>query len=112
APAFELPELFNGSILTLDTLRTERRPIVLIFSDPDCGPCSALLPDIARWQQENEATLSIILISRGSPEANRMKIAKLHLKYVLLQKDREVATAYQANGTPSAVLLSPDGIIA
>jgi peroxiredoxin len=30
---------------------------------------------------------------------------------VLLQKDREVAQAYQANGTPSAVLIRPEGTI-
>src|ERR1019366_5264737 len=108
APAFELPELFNGSILTLDTLRTERRPIVLIFSDPDCGPCSALLPDIARWEREQAATLTIAFISRGSQEINRVKIGEHRLKHVLLQNDREVAEAYRANGTPAAVLISLD----
>jgi peroxiredoxin len=30
---------------------------------------------------------------------------------VLLQKDREVAQSYQANGTPSAVIVRPDGTI-
>jgi hypothetical protein len=30
---------------------------------------------------------------------------------VLLQRDREVAQAYQIQGTPSAVLVRPDGTI-
>jgi thiol-disulfide isomerase/thioredoxin len=84
----------------------------LIFSDPDCGPCSALLPDIARWEGEYAATLTIALISRGSKEANRAKIGKNRLRYVLLQNNREVAEAYQASGTPGAVLIGPDGKIA
>jgi peroxiredoxin len=98
-------------MVTLDTLRAERRPIVLIFSDPDCGPCSALLPEIARWELEHAATLTIALISRGSQKANRARIGEHRLRYVLLQKDREVAVAYRANGTPAAVLISPDGRI-
>jgi thiol-disulfide isomerase/thioredoxin len=111
-PAFALPALFDGSILTLDILRAGRRPVVLIFSDPDCGPCSALLPDIARWEQEQAATLTIALISRGSKEANRAKIGEHRLRHVLLQKDREVAVAYRVNGTPGAVLIGIDGKIA
>jgi peroxiredoxin/uncharacterized membrane protein YphA (DoxX/SURF4 family) len=112
APAFELPALSDNSILTLDTLRAERKPIVLIFTDPDCGPCSALLPDVTRWEREHAATLTIALISRGSWEANRGKIGEHRLRYVLLQEDREVAQAYGANGTPGAVLIAVDGTIA
>src|ERR1700733_5488835 len=35
APAFELPALSSSSILSLETLQAERRPVVLIFSDPE-----------------------------------------------------------------------------
>jgi hypothetical protein len=34
------------------------------------------------------------------------------LSQVLLQKDREVATIFQYAGTPSAVLIGADGLIA
>jgi len=112
APAFELPLLSGNSTVTLETLRAPGRPIALIFSDPDCGPCSALLPDIARWQQQHGAELTFALISRGSQKANRAKIGDHQLKYVLLQKDREVAESYKANGTPAAVLIGIDGKIA
>jgi peroxiredoxin/uncharacterized membrane protein YphA (DoxX/SURF4 family) len=112
APAFELPLLSSASTVTLDTLLAERRPVVMIFSDPDCAPCSALLPDIARWEREYAGSITVALISRGLREANRVKIGKHRLRYVLLQKDREVAAAYLANGTPGAVLIAPDGKIA
>jgi thiol-disulfide isomerase/thioredoxin/uncharacterized membrane protein YphA (DoxX/SURF4 family) len=112
APRFELPALSDGSILTLDTLRAQRLPIALIFSDPECGPCSALLPEIARWHQEYAATLTVALISRGSQKANHMKIANHRLKFIALQKDREVSASYNATGTPAAVLVGADGKIA
>jgi peroxiredoxin/uncharacterized membrane protein YphA (DoxX/SURF4 family) len=111
APAFELPLLSNGSTVTLEALKTERRPILMIFSDPNCGPCSALMPDIARWEREYSGSFTVAVISRGSQRANRAKIGEHKLRYVLLQKGREVATAYQANITPAAVLIGIDGQI-
>jgi peroxiredoxin len=112
APAFELPALSGGSLLTLDTLRREHRSIILIFTDAECGPCLALLPDIAGWERQHAETLTIALISRGSRRANRPKFSGHRLRYVLLQKDREVLGAYQVNGTPGAVLIGVDGNIA
>ena len=77
APSFELPLLSDGSVLSLDILRGERRPIMLFFSDPDCGPCSALLPEVARWDREYASVLIIAVIGRGSPDINRLKIGPL-----------------------------------
>jgi len=112
APAFELPVLSGNSVLALDTLLGDRRPLVLVFSDPNCGQCSALLPDMARWERQYADTISIALISHGSEEANRGKIGQHRLKHVLLQKGREIAEAYLVKGTPSAVLIGIDGKIA
>jgi peroxiredoxin len=111
AAAFALPGL-HGETWTLDALCAMGKPVLLVFSDPNCVPCTALMPDLARWQREQAAKLTIAVISRGSADANRAKTAKLHLQHLLLQQDREVAEAYQANGTPAAVLVNPDGTVA
>jgi peroxiredoxin len=110
APRFRLPSL-DGDTLTLDTLRARGKPVLLIFSDPNCGPCTALLPDVGRWQQEHAGTVTLALVSRGSPEANRAKVAEHGLTHVLLQRNYEVMQAYQTYGTPSAVLVRADGTI-
>jgi peroxiredoxin len=110
APGFELTSLADRP-LTLDALRAPGKSVILVFSDPGCGPCIGLLPDLARWQNEYAAKLTIALISRGTPEANRAKIREHGLTHVLLQQDREVATAYQAQATPTAVIVGPDGTI-
>ena len=106
APSFTLPTL-SGETITLQALRALGKPVVLLFSDPGCGPCNALLPEIGRWQQEHATKLVVALISRGTVEANRPKVSEYGLTHVLLQQDREVAQAYQASGTPSAVLIRP-----
>ena len=110
APPFRLEGIF-GETMTLDALRSAGKPVMLIFSDPGCGPCNALLPEIGRWQRDHATRLSFAVLSRGAVEANRTKATEHGLSYVLLQKDREVAQAYQANGTPSAVIVRPDGTI-
>ncbi len=110
APAFSLSGL-HGETMTLDALRAAGKPVLLIFSDPNCGPCNALLPDIGRWQREHAGLMTVALVTRGKPEANRSKSAEHGITNLLLQADREVAQAYMANGTPTAVLVQSDGTI-
>jgi peroxiredoxin/uncharacterized membrane protein YphA (DoxX/SURF4 family) len=110
APGFSLPGLY-GETITLETLRMAGRPVVLFFTDPNCGPCTALLPEIRRWQRDYAEKLTISLISRGTVEENRAKSLEQGLRGILLQNDWEVAKSYQAPGTPSAVMIMPDGTI-
>jgi peroxiredoxin len=110
APTFALSNL-HGELLTLDVLRASDKPVLLLFSDPGCGPCTALLPEVGRWQRDYANKLTLAVISRGSSEANRVKSSEHGITHVLLQKDREVAESYQAFGTPSAVLVRVDGTI-
>jgi len=109
APAFRLADL-KGEEITLDELRTDSKPVLLIFADPDCGPCQALLPDVGRWQRKYASKLTLAVLSSGTPGVNR-KATKHAVTHMLLQQDREVAQAYQTRGTPSAVLVLPDGTI-
>jgi thiol-disulfide isomerase/thioredoxin len=110
APAFSLEGLY-GETLTLDSLRASGSPVMLLFTDPNCGPCNALLPEIGRWQEEHSEKLSIALISRGAVEENKAKTSEHGLTKVLLQKDWEVSEAYKVRGTPSALVVRPDGTI-
>lgn len=110
APAFSLPGLY-GETLTLDALRAQGKPVVLVFSDPGCDPCTALMPELGHWQQY-AGQLTVALLSRGSVEENRTKCKQHGISNVLLQEDREIANSYQAYGTPTAVIVSADGAIA
>jgi peroxiredoxin/uncharacterized membrane protein YphA (DoxX/SURF4 family) len=108
APAFALTGL-HGETLTLDSLRAAQKQVLLVFIDPNCGPCNALVPDIVRWKQEYSAKLTVVPISRNKVEAARS--AEHKLQSLLFQKDFEVANAYKVAGTPSAVLVDSNGLI-
>jgi peroxiredoxin len=110
APSFNLDGL-HAETLTLDSVRSSGKPVVLLFTDPNCGPCNALLPEVGRWQAEHQDKLTITLISRADPEENRTKAQEHGLQNVVLQEDWEVCEAYEVGGTPSAVLVRSDGTI-
>ncbi len=110
APTFRLKGL-RGEILTLESLLAVGKPVLLFFTNPNCGPCQLMMPDVSRWQREYISTLSIALISEGKTKDNRVKSAEYGVTQILLQQKREVAEAYQAYGTPSAVMIQTDGKI-
>ena len=60
--------------------------MLLTFVDPGCGPCNALLPDLARWQRELAGKVTLALVSGGSPEENRAKAQGLGIAQVLVQQ--------------------------
>jgi methylamine dehydrogenase accessory protein MauD len=110
APEFELPGL-HGETLTLESLRASGKPVMLVFTDPNCGSCTAMLPEIRRWQKEHAEELAIWLVSQGTVEENRAKSTEHGLRGVLMEQDWEVSEAYEVEASPSAVLVRPDGTI-
>lgn len=110
APAFRLAD-HRGKIVSLDTLLSMGKPTLLVFSDPKCGPCISLLPKIAIWQREYRNLLNIAVISRGLARNSHLNITEHNLSNILVQKDQEIADAYNVRGTPSAILVFPDGKI-
>ena len=111
APEFSLSGL-HGETLTLEALRAPGKPVMMLFTDPGCGPCNALLPEVGRWQEEHQEKLTLALISRGDPDENKTKAQEHALRNVVLQKDWEVSESYEVRGTPSAVLVSSEGKVA
>jgi peroxiredoxin len=111
APQFRLSGLY-GETFTLEALRAPGKPVMMLFTDPGCGPCNAMLPDVGRWQEEHAQKLILALLSRGEVEENKTKAQEHGLSNVLLQEDWEVSESYEVRGTPSAVLIDTDGKIA
>lgn len=104
APGFDLPAL-DGKRVTLHDLLAADRSVLLLFTDPQCRPCSALLPEVAHWQDLHREVLTIALVTKGPALANRARAEEYGLERVLLQGGSEVAAAYQAEGTPTALVI-------
>jgi thiol-disulfide isomerase/thioredoxin len=105
APAFRLSGI-SGETYELPALGSIT---LLLFVDPGCGPCNDLMPEVAQWQQQK--ALQVILVATGGVEAGRSKHLSFGVSNYFPQQNQEVASAYLAEGTPSAVVIRPDGAI-
>jgi peroxiredoxin/uncharacterized membrane protein YphA (DoxX/SURF4 family) len=110
APDFALPDL-DGHEVELGGLLAGKRPVLLVFADPGCGPCRALLPQLAVWQNDHADRFTLALVSRGEQSENTAVAEEHGLHTVLIQEDREVADLYQSDATPSAALVGAEGRI-
>jgi peroxiredoxin/uncharacterized membrane protein YphA (DoxX/SURF4 family) len=109
SPRFTLKNLSEKSIAS-ETLFAEGKPVLLAFTDPNCGPCNTVMPFLSQ-QQQLSSMVSIFVVSRGSVERNREKSAEFQIKNILLQKNNEVAALFQVSSTPSALLIMNDRTI-
>jgi uncharacterized membrane protein YphA (DoxX/SURF4 family)/protein-disulfide isomerase len=111
APQFELTA-YAGGTTSLKQLLAYGKPLLLIFTNPTCGPCVVLFAEVKDWQQSHSEQLTIALISFGTIKENFVNVARNGLGQVLLQQKREVAEQYGANVTPTAVVVDTAGRIA
>jgi peroxiredoxin len=101
----------NGRTISLDHLRSPGKPVLLVFTDPECDACNDLLPELTRWRGEYPGRFNLALLSRGNPKANEELAFHFEPDEVILQPDDALARAYQVIGTPTAVLVRPDGSV-
>ena len=111
APSFDLPEV-HGRTVALDSYRG--RPVLLVFTLPDCQPCdevAARVASLCRDQPEHGAAL--IMISRGDPDLVKRKVYEHGLRCtVVTQRGWEVSKKYGIFEAPVAFFVDERGVIA
>ena len=110
APQFSLPSA-AGRVVSLQELLANDRACVLTFVSLGCGPCAALLPELARWHDTVTEHLALTLVAPGhATEAEHL--AREHaLTDVLIDEQATVMHQYGVWGTPSAILVASDGTV-
>ena len=109
APEFRLPRI-DGGELSLAELRGGR--VLLVFSDPDCGPCDELAPRLQELHRQRP-DLRVLIVSRRDREASRAKATKLGLTFpIVLQKQWEISLKYGMFATPIGYLIDERGVLA
>jgi peroxiredoxin len=111
APAFVAEDL-DGHTVGLESLRRPGVPTLLVFADPSCASCVALLPEVARWQRELADDLTVVVVAEGDADAVRAETDANGLADVVVQREGQVSDAYRMGGTPSAIVVGADGRIA
>jgi thioredoxin-related protein/uncharacterized membrane protein YphA (DoxX/SURF4 family) len=107
APSLELSDL-DGKTLNIATLKGRRT--VLLFWNPACGFCSAMLSDLKSWERtRSRHAPELLVVSTGTPEANREQRFRSR---VLLDQSFGAGQVFGVSGTPSAVVLDERGLVA
>jgi peroxiredoxin len=102
--------LLHGGALSLAEYRG--RKVLLVFSDPHCGPCDQLAPRLEQLARRTPG-LQVLMVSRGDEETNRAKAAEHGLTFpIVLQKQWEISREYAKFATPIGYLIDEEGIIA
>jgi peroxiredoxin len=108
APEFRLP-LVEGGELALSDLRGNR--VLLVFSDPNCGPCDELAPRLQKLHLAR-LDLQVLMISRRGAEGTAAKAKALGLTFpIVMQKQWEISLKYGMFATPIGYLIDGQGIV-
>lgn len=109
APNFRLPDIY-GRPLALEELRG--RKVLLVFTDPRCGPCDEVTSSLARMRT-NKNELSIVMVGRGDRMEILRKAEQFGIEFpVLVQEGWRVSKDYGMFATPVAFLIDERGVIA
>jgi peroxiredoxin len=110
APAFEVPSV-SGDKISLEQLRGSEA--LIVFTDPECGPCEVLAADLARWHRNlGDDAPPVVMISRGKREMNRRKVEEHGIEFpVGMQPAWKVSKAYGIFSTPVGFLIDENGVI-
>jgi peroxiredoxin len=110
APSFSLPDI-HGRTTTLESFRGRR--VLLVFSDPHCGPCDALAPELVRLHAEHRDNgLAVVLVGRGDAEENRRKATEHGFEFPVVLQDRwRLSKEYGIFATPVGFLIDEQGVI-
>jgi peroxiredoxin len=110
APSFSLPDLDGGTV-SLEQYRGRR--VLLVFSDPHCGPCDEVVHELAGLHRHRkDQGLALLVVSRGELEENRRKAAEHGVTFpVVIQPGWNVSKKYGIFATPVAFLIREDGVI-
>jgi len=108
APDFRLPAIDGGELALADF---RGRRVLLVFSDPDCGPCDDLASHLQQLH-EQQPDLQVLMVSRREAELTRAKAVKLGLTFpIVLQKQWEISLKYAMFATPIGYLIDARGVI-
>jgi peroxiredoxin len=111
APEFRLADL-NGRTISLRDYRS--RKLLLVFTDPHCGPCDEIAPELVSLHRQHQSNgFSVVIVGRGDAEENRKKAELNGFDFpVILQKKWELSKQYGIFATPVAFLINEEGVIA
>ncbi|MFT3904770.1 MAG: methylamine dehydrogenase accessory protein MauD [Steroidobacteraceae bacterium] len=109
APLFELPSLFDSSVVRIGG--SNARSTLLFFLSPNCPVCKKMLPVLRSLEATEGSWVRLVLASDGN-EAEHRRFAESHnlqrYPYVL---STQMGMTFRVTRLPFAVLIGEDGLV-
>jgi hypothetical protein len=113
APGFLLPACDGSG--QLGPANFLGRDLILIFTDPLCGPCNSLLLALANHLRAHPLVdrLAVLLVGRGDPKVNALHMDRFGLRLpAVVQRRWELSRDYGIFANPVAFHIGATGVIA
>lgn len=110
APALTAATIDDQPIALPDVL-ADGLPAVLVFVEPRCGACVALGDELA-LRDEPFGDRRVVVVVHGNRSESMAKFGSIRSAAVLIDPEGATSAAYGVFGTPSAVVVTPDGRLA
>jgi hypothetical protein len=110
APALTASTFDDEPIVIPDVL-ADGVPVVLVFVEPGCGACVALGDELA-LRDEPFSDRRLVVVVHGNRADSMAKFGSILTATVLVDPAGATSAAYGVYGTPSAVVVTPDGRLA
>lgn len=108
APAWQAADHRNRTVSSDDF---NERPLLLVFADPDCGPCQRLMPELQNVIESNGEVPAVVVgsenakVNAGMAERYRLEAP------ILTQEQRELTDLFKVAVTPFAFVIDSAGRI-
>jgi peroxiredoxin/uncharacterized membrane protein YphA (DoxX/SURF4 family) len=110
APRFTLPSV-EGENVALSDVLARGKSVLLLFVSPHCPSCKIVLNKARDWRRDLADSVSIVVVSKGSPSEIQKHIGKLGLPQILIEGESNISGQYRAKWTPAAVVVGSNGRI-
>lgn len=107
APEFSLPDGSGKTISLRDMLD---RPLLLVFTQIGCGPCTAVQPALEKLARQGEYRVLEVVNTHGEAISDEDHPAPKHY-FRVFQTSFQVSKQYEAFATPFAFAIGRDGYV-
>ena len=107
APEFTLPNVAGTETSLRDFAG---RQVLLVFSQPNCGPCHDVVPDLNSLHKKGP--VEVVTVCKGDATAVRQWAGEVGARFPVLGQDNwNLSKKYEVFATPFAFLLDGAGVI-
>ena len=115
-PDFDAPLVNDPVSRSFSSMLSSDKVNVLVFWSVDCPHCKVTMPRLNDWLKTNPAGMNVISAARVTDDATKTRTSQYckisgFVFPTLVDKDLQIASAYQVVSTPTVVVIRPDGVV-